>query len=79
MFFFLLPFFNEVDESVDIMRPDDQINMGSPFEKAVLPFLCHAARNGDDKVRILIFQMLQFTDFSQRLILCRFTDTARIQ
>ena len=72
------PFPDELDELVDIVRTDDQIDVRRPLEELILPFLGHAARDGNDQIGVLLLQMLEFADFPQRLVFRRFADTTRI-
>ena len=72
------PFLDELDELVDIVRPNDQVDMRRPLEELILPFLGHAARDGNDQIGVLRLQMLEFADFPQRLVFRRLTDTTRI-
>lgn len=51
----ILSFLNKVDEAMDIMCTDDEIDMRSPFEKTVLPFLRHATGNGNNEIWLFIF------------------------
>ena len=74
-----LPFPNELDELVYIVRADDQIDMRRPFKQAVLPFLGHAACDGDDEIRVMLLDVLELADFSQDFSFSSLADAAGVE
>ena len=61
------------------MRADDQIDVRRPFKQAVLPFLGHAACDGDDEVRVMLLDVLELADFSQDLSFGSLADAAGVE
>ena len=66
------------DKFMDLVRPKHKIYMRSTPDQHLSLLLGHTACDAKDQGRFLPLELLDLTDFSVNLVLCRFPHTASI-
>ena len=71
-------FCNDARKLVHLPCTEYKVDMGRAAHQTISLFLCHAACDAKDQTRIFFLDLLNFTDLSIHLVLCRLTHTAGI-